>query len=371
MRRLGIEVTLRAPTLLAAAPPISNLTETLPFLPGNSLRGALARRYVELGGEPQDGRFQRLFLSGDVTFGAAYVEGAEVVPLSARTCKYDGGFHADGGHGVVDLLLSAAAGGDDRGSGCPVCRESLDHAPGFRLPGENRRAQASMRLITRTAVDSSFGTARTGHLFVQQVLEEEQRFVAEVECPEELSADLDRLIGTGFEAILGTGGSRGQGWVEIAPAPPPAPPWAGTPAAERCRRYPMADGKPVLAVTLLSDGFFFDDYLRASFIPSIEDLVPLGVDPGDWDSRPFQAFTDVRRVFGFDGEPVNLPRPHRLAVAAGSAFLFKARGEPRAPEGTGAGWIGDGRREGYGRAVLWHPFHLEPDPRSATAEDPP
>jgi len=166
-------------------------------------------------------------------------------------------------------------------------------------------------------------------------------------------------------------GAPGAGGGPPPPPRPPAPPRAGTSAAERYQRYRQAARRPVLAVTLLSDGFFFDDYLRTSFIPSIEDLVPLGVDPAEWSSRPFQAFTDVRRVFGFDGEPVNLPRPHRLAVAAGSAFLFEARGEPRAPEGTGIGWIGDGRREGYGRAVLWHPFHLEPDPGSAIAEDPP
>lgn len=369
MRQLGVEVTLRAPTLLAAAPPISNLTETLHVLPGNSLRGALAKRYLDLGGEPGDDRFQRLFVSGDVAFGTAFPEGAEVVPLSARTCKYHSGFRADNGHGVIDLLLSTPSAGAGRGQGCPVCGESLDHPPDFMLSGRNQQAQVATRLVTRTAISSSFASARVGQLFVQEVLEEGKRFVAEIECPKDLAAELDRLIGKGFAAFLGTGSSRGQGWVEMAPARPPAPRWAAEPAAERCKRFRRATGRPVLAVTLMSDGFFFDDYLRASFIPSIDDLEPLGVKPGDWHSRPSQAFADVRRVFGFDGEPVNLPRPHRHAVAAGSSFLYEARGEPRAPAGIGAGWIGDGRREGYGRAVLWHPFHLEPD--LATAGDSP
>jgi CRISPR/Cas system-associated protein Cas5 (RAMP superfamily) len=43
---IDFEVTLQSPTLLAAGPPASNLIETLRFIPGNTLRGALARRYL-------------------------------------------------------------------------------------------------------------------------------------------------------------------------------------------------------------------------------------------------------------------------------------------------------------------------------------
>jgi len=66
-------------------------------------------------------------------------------------------------------------------------------------------------------------------------------------------------------------------------------------------------------------------------------------------------------VFGFDGPPLQLPRAARVAVAAGSAYLYEARPgieEPKVPEGDGLGWVGSGRREGYGSALLWHPFHL-------------
>jgi hypothetical protein len=70
---------------------------------------------------------------------------------------------------------------------------------------------------------------------------------------------------------------------------------------------------------------------------------------------------DTRLVFGFDGEPICLPREPRLAVSAGSVFLFEAKTtDPSIPEGDGVGWIGEGNREGYGQAVLWHPFHLRP-----------
>ena len=71
---------------------------------------------------------------------------------------------------------------------------------------------------------------------------------------------------------------------------------------------------------------------------------------------------DTRLIFGFDGKPIFLPRQPRLAVAAGSVFLFKAKqNNPHIPTGEGIGWIGEENREGYGQAVLWHPFHLQPE----------
>lgn len=71
---------------------------------------------------------------------------------------------------------------------------------------------------------------------------------------------------------------------------------------------------------------------------------------------------DTRLIFGFDGKSIFLPRQPRLAVGAGSVFLFKAKQDnPRIPVGEGIGWIGEENREGYGQAVLWHPFHLQPE----------
>jgi hypothetical protein len=121
--------------------------------------------------------------------------------------------------------------------------------------------------------------------------------------------------------------------------------------------------RPVLAVTRLSDGLFQDDYLRDSTAPALHDLKALGIDPEDWEPRPARAFMDVRQIFGFDGVPIRLPRPPRVAVAAGSTFLYEARGgrDPIIPTGDGSGWIGGLCGEGYGRAILWHPFHLEPE----------
>ena len=58
MTALGLKIVLQAPTLIAANPPASNLTDTLLMLPGNTIRGLLAQRYLDTGGDPKTEVFQ-------------------------------------------------------------------------------------------------------------------------------------------------------------------------------------------------------------------------------------------------------------------------------------------------------------------------
>jgi hypothetical protein len=330
------------------------------MLPGNTIRGLLAQRYLDMGGDPNVETFQQLFLARHVRFGFARIEGAHPLPLSARSCKYDSGFVRDQGHGMLDLLL---AGTEERRCRDTACAQAIDYCHGDWNPTEWRRVPVHTRLITHTAIDSSRGTARTGQLYSQRVLEEGQAFVATIEVPEALLPELERLVHAPYTtARLGRGSSRGQGWANVCQTTPPALAW-GT-AAERFQQFQQREGKAVLAVTLLSDGLFRDAYLRDTTAPTLEDLAPLDIQPGEWQPQPMRAFMDTRMIFGFDGAPLHLPRQPRLAVAAGSVFLFEATESgpsPTIPSGTGIGWIGEQASEGYGWAVLWHPFHFAPE----------
>lgn len=357
MKPISLKIVLRSPTLLAAAPPASNLTETLPFIPGNTIRGMLARRYLDLGGTPYDKTFHRLFTSGAVRFGFAHVAGAQPIPLSARSCKYDGGFANDGGHGMTDLLL---AGSEERS--CGRCGHTIDYCQGFWDPTAWRQVSVHTRIITRTAIDPTRGTARIGQLFSQRVLEEGQTFHTIMEVPNDVVPLAERLVRAPYTARLGTGTSRGQGWAEVSHTDDTT--IARGLAAERFQQFKHRENTPILVVTLLSDGLFRDDYLRDATAPSLADLVPLGINPGEWNPHPARAFMDTRMIFGFDGEPLRLPRQPRLAVAAGSVFLFEAKdrfSNQTIPVDHGIGWIGDTNSEGYGWAALWHPFHLGPE----------
>lgn len=366
MMQIGLRIALISPALLAAAPPASNLTETLTFVPGNTVKGLLARRYLERKGKA-DATFTELFVTGQTRFGCGQIMGAEVIPLSARSCKYYGGFRRDGSHGVLDLLFADAEVCCANNS----CCRSIDYLHGFWDREQYRAISVRTRLITRTAIDPVRGSARTGMLYSQRVMEEGQVFHATIDTTEALISYLTDLVHEPFTGFIGTGASRGQGWVEVQRQEPK--PWRIGTARSRFQAYSARLDKPVLVVTLLSDGLFRDDYLREKTAPAIADLEPLKINAADWREELYdkkyinkkkfqQALMDTRLVFGFDGEPIFLPREPRLAVSAGSVFLFEAKNrDPSIPEGDGMGWIGDGNREGYGQAVLWHPFHLQPD----------
>jgi hypothetical protein len=225
------------------------------------------------------------------------------------------------------------------------------------------------RLITRTAIDPTLGTAAAARLFSQRVITEGQTFRATIEVPEDLAPILAKLLAHPFNAAIGTGRSRGQGWVEVREESFPQSSWDI--AARRFEQFREATGKSLLIVTLLSDAIFQDDYLRDRTGPHAKDLRPLldplGLNMDEWEERPDRnlSFAATRLVFGFDGRPLFLPRPPRLAVSMGSVFGFQPQpGKTPIPprgRGRGLGWIGHNRQEGFGRATLWHPFHLDPE----------
>ncbi len=93
---------------LGRRPEAGNLIRGRDYVPGSTVRGALAARWPW----SRDGEeFQRCFVSGDVRFGFLYplfVEDATAtpMPISLHTCKLRPGAIDDDGHGIVDLLLT-------------------------------------------------------------------------------------------------------------------------------------------------------------------------------------------------------------------------------------------------------------------------
>lgn len=353
MTRIGLSVTTQSPLLLSESPPAHNLSETLEFIPGNSIRGVLAQQYLDQGGKPEDDLFESLFLSGVTKYGFGFVNGSQPIPLSARSCKYDPGFENEG-HGVIDLLLS-----HQEDNVCPICKKTVDYFTGFWDSGSKKQCEVHKRLITRTAIDPLRGSASSGQLYSQRVIEEGQTFHSTIETESELSSALDKLIEPSLLGGIGRGRSRGQGWVRIKKKDPPSHSWG--PAEERFHRFQNEASSTLLVVTLLTDAVFQDEYLRDCTAPRIFHLGPLEINPDEWEPVPVRAFASHRLVFGFDGIPFQLPRIPRVAVEKGSVFCFRPKNgiKPSIPGGEGTGWIGENNREGFGQAVLWHPFHLD------------
>ncbi|MBC2694928.1 MAG: hypothetical protein HF982_06575 [Desulfobacteraceae bacterium] len=357
--QIGLSITTLSPLLLSEGPPAGNLIETLDFIPGNTVRGLLAQKYMTCGGKPEDDIFRRLFLSGKTRFGFASIKGSQIIPLSARSCKYNPGFIEDKEHGIIDILLPDP-GKEEKRCIKANCKHPVDYLEGFWKPETCKKEKISKRLITRTAIDPVRGSASHEQLYSQRVIEEDQTFISTIEIPDDLVSDLGALFSRPFTAYIGKGRSRGQGWVEVKKAEPPAFSFEGT-LMERFERFNNDEGLPLLAVTLLSDAIFHDEYLRDCTAPDVSHLKPLDIEKNEWKLKHYRAFASQRLVCGFDGEPLQLPRQPRLAVAAGSVFLFEPENgaKPTVPNGNGIGWIGDNNMEGFGHAVLWHPFHYQ------------
>ncbi|MDY0126884.1 MAG: hypothetical protein RBR69_01930 [Candidatus Cloacimonadaceae bacterium] len=79
MQTLNIKIELKSPVLFSAQSGDSTLTQTLSFVPGTSLLGLLANRYIKSKGKTVD--FSRLFLRGGLRFHNLY-------PFKDADCYY-------------------------------------------------------------------------------------------------------------------------------------------------------------------------------------------------------------------------------------------------------------------------------------------
>jgi hypothetical protein len=227
------------------------------------LRGVLAALYLE-SGKAAGTIFEQLFLSGDVTYGNLYLNGAAPAPLSARSCKHEPGFTRDipePGHGVVDWLLPSFAQHwakrmrqeacpSDRGDG-KICGAPLEQFTRFYSPltSDRKSVETSKlrRVITRSAIDDRLQTVEQGLLYSLEVLDPTALgsavFRGTVTCASLAVAAVAQreLLNPVFEQratrlFIGTARSRGLGEIETVGCQAPLTPFA--PLAERLRVCP-------------------------------------------------------------------------------------------------------------------------------------
>jgi hypothetical protein len=168
-----IAVTLASSICLSANVPAGNVTQTLSYIPGSAVRGMLAEFYLDRNGDA-DETFERLFLSGEVTFGNLYLSifgGAFPTPLSARSCKHEPGFKTELKHGVIDLLIktfvwkwaeSKNRKADLPKDTCIECDAPLERFVRFYERSSTKKqtvpTERLRRIITRSATDNCLQT---------------------------------------------------------------------------------------------------------------------------------------------------------------------------------------------------------------------
>lgn len=415
-QRRQLTIRPQSPLLCGDESAVGNYQETLDYIPGSVLRGAIAEWILA----QDEAAFQRIFSEADrpPRFGNAYPTFSDVwgypFPATARTCKQHSGYATSNkpdGHGVVDILIPQAlyelssdprfphraillpeAGEkyltltqsyeprclcrDEQGQ---LCGGDVRPASGFyvlRPGGPGPAPRPRIARATHVGINRARGVAEDALLFTLETIEPTTKgiFRGEVLYDETYAADFERLLdfqGEGRVLRIGRGRSRGMGKVKVTLASPPDQ----TPQEalekrqadlqevfeEESQRYAEVSG------FALASGHFFTVTLRSPAL--FTDSAGLPSLWPDLTNTPLQAALRLRswartRPFGGWHSAAQLPRRTRQAVEPGAVYLYFV---PAAQITKVAlldallqlefGGVGDQRERGFGQVTVCAPFH--------------
>ncbi len=371
-RVLTYRLRLAAPVVLAEAGADSSSVETLPYLGGATVLGALAWRWLDRNAPGDDpaghADFRRLFLDGSARFLNAYVAGSDrsrllPCPLSLARRKGDGaephpaydraqpGFDAQRRREPdtqwtpletpLFVRFKEPAPPDDE-------EEDYEHTDNTepRLYG---RAPSRRPRLHQARDDREAGRSTEGALFSYVALDASEVLCGHILCEHAADAATIKALLEAGPLPLGRARNAGYGgWAEIeALEEHAAEPWREAPIRRRSPHEPSDR----LVVTLLSDYLGVNAQGQAD-PAALEDEMraALGVD-----NQAQSRFLRGRSVAGYVSH-WRMRRPTQPAVAAGSLLVFNGtRPDPaRVAELCWQG-LGQRRAEGFGRvAVDWH-----------------
>ncbi len=293
---------------------------TLPYVPGSTVRGALATAWIQQNGIPDSSnplreQFIALF-ERDIRYGPLLQDGTAVIPLSAVWCKYPSTPACE--------AWSADAAIDGDITTCPHCGKGTD-------TGKGEVTGVRVQRILRTRLDQE-GRALNGNLFARHELESGLTYRGHL-------AGQHPWLTQPREIWLG-GRTSTCGLADIRVAGEPA--GLATPTIPASSRQ---DG--ALVIRLTSPAVIVDDAGRPALDPAREILRVLGMEAEAL--RASTCWTRPVRVGGWHAAS-GLPKPVELAMSMGSAAVLHFSQQPSheqlrrlASEG-----IGLRRIEGFG-----------------------
>ena len=361
---------------------------TLDYLPGSTLRGALAATCLRTGKTAASSFFKKLFLDHPVHFcDLLPVPDGEsissVLPLTAISCKREPGFDR---HGVFDTLAVMAASRiekippDKASWECPHpgCGEDMKPFGGFWNSNLDcpRKFEPNVIVNRHTGIDRTTGTAATSMFFITQAIAEYYKG-ADIHDPEfypqYLSGgiflddqEVDLLLTLiGNPVFAGADRTRGFGELSLElrqvadqgaylPESESIDKWSRIFRKRLKSRMSKAPEKGVyFSVKLESNAILLDQFLRP--VSEIDALASLNVEP-------IAKVTGAKMIHGWHAA-MGLSRPDDMATAMGSVFLFRYKGDDinSLTEGLKSlviNGIGVRREQGFGRVSICDPLHI-------------
>ena len=375
MKYYLLTATLLAP-LMVQQNRQTNTPQGLPYLPGSSLRGALAERFFQLGGSPGDEDFRLLFLDHPACFPnllPADEPGdlSQVLPLTCISCKRDPGFKGQKGHGVKDSLVVTTAGRMSQKATyadfyiCPdeECRNEMKPFAGFWNGDTDapKKFEPTILFQRHTGIDRVTGTAASSIFYTTQAMADFHKSPgSDTYLPQYLTGSI-MLDESRFQTLqplirdtlyVGADRTRGLGEIKlnIMEIPDPAidlGEWNRV-FIEKVNSVSQRELMSGLyfSLTLASHAIMVDRYLR----PATEISFCFS------EIEPVLKVAKTQSIRG-------LPKADDVGLSIGSVFLFQYTGDDQ--EGlknflnrlmnTG---IGLRREEGFGRVLLCDPLSI-------------
>lgn len=367
------------PVCLALASGIR--TQSANFVPGSTLRGALAAAFIKSYNR-QDQRFDPFFLK-NARFYPLFIQSnpysrSRPLPLTAVTCKNYSGFKTEASvdtsqaHGIKDTLL-ALLNHQNTEHICADCNDDMEACEGDLEYYEGsrplyRRVSVKTNLITRTALSPRRETAAERLLYQMTVLDEDQIFGGLITLKDDATEQAFMEFLTTQQTLrLGAARTRGQGLVEVTECDLTGR-FLDTETALRDRldgfNHLVNSSDTHFALTLQSECIARDTLLRyAQRITP--DILGREINQALQNSNLKLAVAKAEYVAGWNTHH-GMPKPTALAIRRGSVFVFSTQLPmnnlvPLLLKLSNQA-LGERQTEGFGWISVCDPWHLEVEP---------
>ena len=404
MKKVPVTAQLRAPVAIKRARQ-SERSESIDFVGGTMVRGALASLYLQHFGETDD-LFDRLFLDENSCRYGPLDPGPHHFPLTSAVCKRGGITHA-----LVDQLWlrvaqHASSGfglgqAEDKWHSCLMCGAELKEHSGFWGPGHSLQCEAGdvqRNVMAHVGIDRNTATAADSIFYTLEAMVPSGREVdlyGWIEADDARLTDLETLLQKEDYCIsVGHHRTRGYGDIHLQLGDA-AESEDGTQPMEEWEQWSrnlisFLDALPVSNIGFDPEAFYFslsfptgailmDQFLRycldpadmipwLSPMPAVESAFPQQNRPtreleSGGTTRWLTAKTRHARLRGWNAAH-GLPRQDEWLVERGAVYVYCFEGDVEQRRALGAqlgtlarDGVGLRRNEGFGTVIVSDVFH--------------
>lgn len=379
MKRLKITLTAKSPVAIGEwMTTRSNVRESLSYIPGGVLRGALAQAVLELLGKHNTSKrrlsdanaelqqaFECAFGKDGARFSFLMPFGEDWIPAPATAL-----FNKQKDQYLYDTLFALIRGAPYEML-CPETGERLERGRGYliRESGEWRKPKPLRKTtFVRVGLNRATEAAEEGVLYAIEAIEPPAEFTGYVDfpagnCAQAFQTILDALRWRDDKITLRIGSARSRGFGEVE--------LKDEEAALQARDYPLDEfkaraDKPIFTLLARTPVIVYDlcgqpaptltPELLREYLPGLPESVQL-LEPA--------ARIERELVSGWSGA-WGMPKPVQQAFAPGSLFTYTYAENEQEPL---AQWlrqlemhgIGERTAEGYGRFTVCSQYHLDRD----------